>query len=98
VRIQTEEEVRQVEEQRRRQAEALERKMQMQHAAAPTVEGEAPVAEVPSTAQQAPRRLEASEPAPRPAPVVRDMPKVGRNDPCPCGSGKKFKQCHGALV
>jgi len=25
----------------------------------------------------------------------RDMPKVGRNDPCPCGSGKKYKQCHG---
>ncbi len=25
------------------------------------------------------------------------MPKVGRNDPCPCGSGKKFKQCHGKL-
>ena len=24
----------------------------------------------------------------------RDMPKVGRNDPCPCGSGKKYKQCH----
>ncbi|MCZ2399646.1 MAG: SEC-C domain-containing protein [Phycisphaerae bacterium] len=23
------------------------------------------------------------------------MPKVGRNDPCPCGSGKKYKQCHG---
>ncbi|MBK6329053.1 MAG: SEC-C domain-containing protein [Bacteroidetes bacterium] len=22
-------------------------------------------------------------------------PKIGRNDPCPCGSGKKFKQCHG---
>jgi uncharacterized protein len=28
--------------------------------------------------------------------VRRDTPKVGRNDPCPCGSGKKFKQCHGA--
>ncbi|MEO7150541.1 MAG: UPF0149 family protein [Burkholderiaceae bacterium] len=28
--------------------------------------------------------------------VKRDAPKVGRNDPCPCGSGKKFKQCHGA--
>jgi len=28
--------------------------------------------------------------------VRRDAPKVGRNDPCPCGSGKKFKQCHGA--
>ena len=30
-------------------------------------------------------------------PIVRDGVKVGRNDPCPCGSGKKFKQCHGAL-
>lgn len=27
--------------------------------------------------------------------VVRTLPKVGRNDPCPCGSGKKYKQCHG---
>jgi uncharacterized protein len=27
--------------------------------------------------------------------IRRDAPKVGRNDPCPCGSGKKFKQCHG---
>ena len=26
------------------------------------------------------------------------MPKVGRNDPCPCGSGKKYKQCHGRLA
>ncbi len=30
-------------------------------------------------------------------PMVRDAPKVGRNDPCPCGSGKKYKQCCGAL-
>jgi preprotein translocase subunit SecA len=29
------------------------------------------------------------------APIVNKMPKVGRNDPCPCGSGKKYKQCHG---
>ncbi|MDB6167789.1 MAG: preprotein translocase, SecA subunit [Verrucomicrobia bacterium] len=28
--------------------------------------------------------------------IRRDTPKVGRNDPCPCGSGKKYKQCHGA--
>jgi preprotein translocase subunit SecA len=28
--------------------------------------------------------------------VVRGQEKVGRNDPCPCGSGKKFKKCHGA--
>jgi preprotein translocase subunit SecA len=30
-------------------------------------------------------------------PFVRDEQKVGRNDPCPCGSGKKYKQCHGKL-
>jgi preprotein translocase subunit SecA len=30
-------------------------------------------------------------------PAVREEPKVGRNDPCPCGSGKKYKQCHGRL-
>ncbi len=36
----------------------------------------------------------AAEPA---APFVRDGVKVGRNDPCPCGSGKKYKQCHGKL-
>jgi hypothetical protein len=29
-------------------------------------------------------------------PIVREEPKVGRNDPCPCGSGKKWKRCHGA--
>jgi SEC-C motif-containing protein len=29
-------------------------------------------------------------------PVVRAEPKIGRNDPCHCGSGKKFKKCHGA--
>jgi len=31
-------------------------------------------------------------------PVVRAGPKVGRNAPCPCGSGKKYKQCHGKLA
>jgi preprotein translocase subunit SecA len=34
-----------------------------------------------------------SEARPRP---LRAVPKVGRNDPCPCGSGKKYKKCHGA--
>ena len=29
-------------------------------------------------------------------PVAREAPKVGRNEPCPCGSGKKYKKCHGA--
>ncbi|HEX2573824.1 MAG TPA: SEC-C metal-binding domain-containing protein [Polyangia bacterium] len=36
----------------------------------------------------------AAEPE-RPKTVVRDAPKVGRNEPCPCGSGKKYKKCHG---
>jgi preprotein translocase subunit SecA len=31
-------------------------------------------------------------------PFIRSTQKVGRNDPCPCGSGKKFKQCHGKLA
>jgi preprotein translocase subunit SecA len=31
------------------------------------------------------------------SPVVREGRKVGRNDPCPCGSGKKYKSCHGSL-
>ena len=30
-------------------------------------------------------------------PYVRQQPKVGRNEPCPCGSGKKYKHCHGRL-
>jgi preprotein translocase subunit SecA len=34
--------------------------------------------------------------APEQKTVVREGPKVGRNDPCPCGSGKKYKKCHGA--
>lgn len=29
------------------------------------------------------------------APVRNEQPKIGRNEPCPCGSGKKFKVCHG---
>ena len=28
------------------------------------------------------------------APIIRAGPRVGRNDPCPCGSGKKYKKCH----
>ena len=39
---------------------------------------------------------ESSRAAPVP-PFVRELPKVGRNELCPCGSGKKFKHCHGAL-
>jgi len=41
---------------------------------------------------------EESPEAPVNEPVVRRGAKVGRNDPCPCGSGKKYKQCHGKLT
>ncbi|RDK09118.1 preprotein translocase subunit SecA [Cupriavidus lacunae] len=52
-------------------------------------EGREPVEEVPSPRTGA--AMAAAELA------LAEMPKVGRNDPCPCGSGKKFKQCHGKL-
>jgi hypothetical protein len=42
-----------------------------------------------------PYPLARTEPSPLPQPTVRPTPKVGRNDPCPCGSGKKFKKCCG---
>ena len=34
----------------------------------------------------------------KPEPVVRGTPKVGRNEPCPCGSGKKYKKCCGSVA
>ncbi|MGA8004711.1 MAG: preprotein translocase subunit SecA [Burkholderiales bacterium] len=40
----------------------------------------------------------ASAAAKKPQPMVRPTQKVGRNDPCPCGSGKKYKHCHGKLT
>src|SRR6185436_191473 len=43
-----------------------------------------------------PPRPGAAPPGAKQAPVVSTEPKVGRNDPCPCGSGKKYKKCHGA--
>ncbi|WP_411887169.1 preprotein translocase subunit SecA [Hydrocarboniphaga effusa] len=96
VQLQTEEEVAAIEEQRRQQQEA--RPMQFQHAEAPDALSEPEAPPVPPAAA-APRRLaEAPPPAARPETFVREDRKVGRNDPCPCGSGKKFKNCHGALI
>jgi preprotein translocase subunit SecA len=52
--------------------------------------------------QRAAPRVELSAPpkveGQRPQPTVNRDAKVGRNDPCPCGSGKKYKKCHGAQV
>ena len=38
------------------------------------------------------------QPEAKPKQAVRSGPKVGRNEPCPCGSGKKYKKCHGAAA
>jgi len=105
VRIQTEAEVEAVEAQRRRNTEALANRMQAQHAEATALPPSTPAPEQapPASAAPAPsggRPLNPPRAAPpplKPATVMRDMPKVGRNDPCPCGSGKKYKQCHGQL-
>jgi hypothetical protein len=50
-----------------------------------------------------PQRFQFSAPAKSSAPqapatIVRKDAKVGRSDPCPCGSGKKYKKCHGAAT
>lgn len=45
-----------------------------------------------------PTEPEASESVTVEHPYVRNEPKVGRNDPCPCGSGRKYKQCHGNIA
>jgi preprotein translocase subunit SecA len=97
VQIQAESDVAAVEEQRRRSAE--KRPLQFQHADAPLA-AEAPpegAPGVPAGAEGRPLEERAAAPG-RPVTVVREQPKVGRNDPCPCGSGKKYKQCHGKLA
>ena len=67
----------------RREAEALAERMQFQHAEASAM----PVAE---TEEAAEGDLAVAAP-------VRSEPKIGRNEPCPCGSGKKYKHCHGQV-
>ena len=69
------------------------------HEQAPTL-GAAP-ADAPEPPKSATRAaaeaaLEAAKQQAKAPPQRRDLPKVGRNDPCPCGSGKKYKNCHGA--
>jgi len=59
-------------------------------------EGDAAVASAAAARSAAVAQAAAESQTPA-QPVRRDMPKVGRNEPCPCGSGKKFKACHGKL-
>jgi preprotein translocase subunit SecA len=89
VQIRTEEEVEALERKRREEAAAKLQRAEHQAAMAATA-GEGPVAR-PGAGGPA---QAAGEPQ---APFVREDRKVGRNEPCPCGSGKKYKHCHGRL-
>jgi preprotein translocase subunit SecA len=100
--IEREDEVERLEERRRAQAEAQQERLQMTHADAsasqPPEEGETDGDGAPSPSPAAGRRAPSGGPraaaAPKAETVRRARPKVGRNDPCWCGSGKKYKHCH----
>ncbi|HMM57482.1 MAG TPA: preprotein translocase subunit SecA [Rudaea sp.] len=86
IRIQSQAEVEAMEERQRQEAER--RALEFQHAESVGVAAGA-VQAAAGAAEAIPQSH---------TPVTRDQPKVGRNDPCPCGSGKKYKQCHGRLA
>jgi preprotein translocase subunit SecA len=103
-------EVERLEAERRRRVAERQQKMQASHAAAAAAtaaqdgEGDGAAGEdqaVPAAASRRQRRRMAAmgqpaeaAPAPKAQTVKRDKPKLGRNDPCWCGSGKKYKNCH----
>jgi preprotein translocase subunit SecA len=82
VRIRSEEEIAAMEAAERAQAQAQAGQMQFQHADAGGLGADEEAAQAQAMATA----------------LQSGMPKVGRNDPCPCGSGKKFKHCHGQLA
>ncbi|MBB1088597.1 preprotein translocase subunit SecA [Lysobacter sp. SG-8] len=84
VRIRTEEEIAMMEAQERAAAEAKARQMQFRHADSGGYGADEEAADVAAPGQRFQQ-------------AARALPKVGRNDPCPCGSGQKYKHCHGQL-
>ena len=86
--VRTEEEI---EREERERAERLEREMRLQHAAAPALGADDGGAAAPADAMPEQPPLGVT------APQVRGERKIGRNEPCPCGSGRKYKHCHGTL-
>src|SRR5690606_18880763 len=85
VRVRSEEEVAAIEAQERAQIEARLRQAQFQHADSGGYGADEEAAQ--PDYQHGPQ-----------TPIVREGAKIGRNDPCPCGSGKKYKHCHGQLA
>jgi preprotein translocase subunit SecA len=85
VRVRSEEEIAAMEVEERRQAEAKLSQAQFRHADVGGYGADEEAADVVSPDRQKFQQ------------AARAMPKVGRNEPCPCGSGKKYKHCHGQL-
>ncbi|OCG18590.1 preprotein translocase subunit SecA [Gilliamella apicola] len=81
VQIRSQEEVDEAERQRLAEMEKLKAKQQANHESIASINSE----------------NEEQSAGAAPQPIVRTQVKVGRNDPCPCGSGKKYKHCHGAV-
>ena len=82
VQVKTETELESVERQKREQAKTRQKNMNFSHEDAGNVLESKPQEQKPEF---------------KTTPVVRNTPKVGRNEPCPCGSGKKYKHCCGKV-
>ena len=89
VQVRRENEIERIEREDAEKHAQQQRAMQMHHG------GESAQGEDEAPPRPAPRAAQARVVQP---PVRREGPKVGRNDPCPCGSGQKFKKCHGAAL
>ena len=88
VQVRSEEEVEALERQQREAQEREQQRARYMHASASGLA----VAPDEDAADAEPPPAVAAEP------FVRETPKVGRNEPCPCGSGKKYKHCHGQIA
>jgi preprotein translocase subunit SecA len=91
VRIRQEDEADQIEKQRAQELAAQKLSLQHQQASAMAEPRPASTEAQSATVPVGGRPRDA-------APFVREMPKVGRNEPCPCGSGRKYKACHGKIA
>lgn len=79
---------------RQREAERAKESMSFQHQQASAL---ASALGKPAPEDPAPGESRSKPAAAKQNPLRREAPKVGRNEPCPCGSGKKFKACHGKI-
>ena len=94
VRVQSQAEVEEAERRAAEEAARAVKNVQYQHAEFQPGVGDEEAEQIPPDGVVP----DAPPPSASVEPFVRSTQKVGRNDPCPCGSGKKYKQCHGRLA